>query len=126
MAGSRAGGPDRPDPRRAFGAAGEDAAARWYTERGWTVLARNWRGGRHGEIDLIVARDRTLVFSEVKTRRSRAYGHPAEAVTPDKQARIRRLAAMWMAETGQGRGRRVRFDVVAILDGEIDVIESAF
>lgn len=89
------------------------------------MLDRNWRDGRHGEIDLVVARDATIVFCEVKARRSAAYGTPAEAVTPAKQARIRRLGAAWLA-AHVGSYREVRFDVVAILAGELEVIEAAF
>jgi putative endonuclease len=66
------------------------------------------------------------VFSEVKTRRSSAFGVPASAVTPTKQARIRRLAARWLATQGSARPSLIRFDVVGILAGEIDVIEGAF
>jgi putative endonuclease len=112
------------DPRRARGVAGEDRAAQWYTERGWTVLARNWRSGRLGELDLIVRRGDVVVVCEVKSRRTAAYGVPAEAVTPAKQARIRRLAAAWLAETHVRA--QVRFDVAAILGDDITVIESAF
>ena len=113
------------DPRRALGAAGEAQAARWYRRRGYEVLDRNWRC-REGEIDLIVRRGREVVISEVKTRSSAAFGHPAEAVTVAKQQRLRRLAAAWIEARAPFRPASVRFDVVAILAGEIEVIQDAF
>ncbi|CAN5726689.1 YraN family protein [soil metagenome] len=119
-------GAKRPDRRRQrLGAQGEQRAADWYAARGWTVLARNWRDGRRGEIDLIVARDGVVAVCEVKTRTSAAYGVPTEAVTPDKQARIRRLGAAWLAQADIGPAQ-VRFDVVAVLGDQIEVIEAAF
>ncbi|MDQ2754189.1 MAG: YraN family protein [Actinomycetota bacterium] len=114
--------------RRALGTSGEDTAARWYLDSGFEVVARNWRCGQ-GELDLVVRRRRLYVFCEVKTRRGDGFGVPAEAVTPAKQARIRRLAARWLAEAALGNAPRpaqVRFDVVAILGGRIEVIEGAF
>ena len=125
MAERSGGGPRRTDPRRALGEQGEARAARWYEERGWTVLDRNWRDGRRGEIDLVVARDGVVVICEVKARTSAAFGLPAEAITPTKQARLRRLVGAWLA-VHDVRARQVRFDVVAILGQEIQVIESAF
>jgi putative endonuclease len=106
------------------GATGEELAARWYQEHGYTVLARNWRC-REGELDLVLVRDGVIVFSEVKTRRSGRYGSPAEAVTLRKQRRLRSLAAQFLREQRQ-RADRIRFDVVAILGDTIDVRESAF
>jgi putative endonuclease len=93
------------------------------------VLARNWRV-REGELDVIARAGTTIVFCEVKTRRSDAYGIPAEAVTAVKQARIRRLAVQWLAATGE-RAAVLRFDVAAVMpDGRgewiVDVIEDAF
>ena len=64
--------------------------ARWYADAGYDVLDRNWRC-RDGEIDLVRRRDPVLVFCEVKTRRSTAFGVPAEAVTVTKQRRLRTL-----------------------------------
>ena len=112
------------DARRAFGQAGEDQAAAWYRARGYTVLARNWRC-REGELDLVVSRGRTLVFVEVKNRRTDRFGLPAEAITLKKQRRIRGLAHRYLETTG-ARPRALRFDVVSILAGELEVITSAF
>ena len=119
--GRRAG----PDPRRARGIDGEARAARWYEARGWEVLDRNWRDGRNGEIDLVLGQGSTVVFCEVKARRTAAFGSPAEAVTPTKQARIRRLASAWLA-AHEVRGVEVRFDVAALLGDQLEVIEAAF
>jgi putative endonuclease len=122
---SAASGPDR---GRALGRSGEDRAAAWYEDQGWEVLERNWRR-REGEVDLIVRRGRTVAFCEVKTRTSDAYGTGAESVLPAKRKRIRRLAARWLAELTPASGRALvdlRFDVVSITGGEVDVIEDAF
>jgi putative endonuclease len=110
--------------RQALGAAGEALAARWYEDHGYQVLDRNWRC-RDGELDLVLRRQRTVVFCEVKTRTTDAYGAPAEAVTHAKRQRIRRLAARWL-ETSPVRPAQVRFDVAAVLAGRLEVIEGAF
>jgi putative endonuclease len=110
--------------RQALGAKGEAQAARWYQAHGYEVVARNWRC-RDGEIDLIVRLRRTIVFCEVKTRTSDAYGHPAEAVTRAKRERLRHLAARWLEESPI-RPVGIRFDVAAVLDGHLEVIEGAF
>jgi putative endonuclease len=110
---------------RELGRAGEAMAADWYTARGYDVLARNWRC-RAGELDLVVARGRFVVFCEVKARSSDRFGLPAEAVTRDKQMRIRRLAARWIEEAAPGRPRAIRFDVACVIDGGIEVLEGAF
>jgi len=117
------------DARRALGAAGEEAVARWYGANGYTVLARNWRV-REGEIDLVLRRAETVVFCEVKTRRGDAFGMPAEAVTVRKQTRLRRLAVRWLSDN-QARSDVLRFDVASVTpDGRgawiVDVLEAAF
>jgi putative endonuclease len=89
------------------------------------VLARNWRCA-DGEIDLIMRRRRLFVFCEVKARSSDAFGVPAEAVGRVKQARIRRLAAHYLKHDAPLRPTGIRFDVAAVLGGEIEVLEGAF
>lgn len=110
--------------RRALGVAGEDAACAWYEQAGFRVVARNWRC-RQGELDLIAIRDGLVVFCEVKTRSSTAYGAPAAAVTPTKQRRIRHLAMRWLDEQ-ERRFPELRFDVAAVFHGTVEVIEGAF
>jgi putative endonuclease len=110
--------------RRALGAAGEEAVAAWYAEHGYEILARNWRC-RAGELDLILRRGRTFVFCEVKTRSSDAFGAPVEAITRDKQIRLRHLAARWL-EDAPMRPTDIRFDVASVLAGKIEVLEGAF
>ena len=112
------------DARRAFGQAGEDRAASWYRARGYTILDRNWRC-REGELDLVVARGGALVFVEVKNRRTDRFGTPAEAITWRKQQRLRTLARCYLDATDL-RPRSLRFDVVAILEGRLQVIRAAF
>ncbi|MBD8060524.1 YraN family protein [Cellulomonas sp. JH27-2] len=97
----------------AVGRYGEDVAERHLLAAGWRVLDRNWRC-RDGELDLVGMDGDELVVVEVKTRRSAAYGSPAEAVTRLKLARVRRLAAQWLA-AHDVRAASVRVDVIAVI-----------
>jgi putative endonuclease len=98
----------------ALGKHGEDLAARHLVGAGFTVIERNWRCAV-GELDIVARDGATLVIVEVKTRRSLAYGSPAEAVTPRKVDKLRELALTWLrAHPLEGR-RDVRFDVVSVL-----------
>ena len=108
----------------ALGRSGEERVADWYLGHGYEVVARNWRCPG-GELDIVVARGRMVVFCEVKTRTSDRFGTPLESVTRAKQARIRRLAARWLAQASLPR-RTVRFDVASVMGGAIEVIEGAF
>ena len=99
--------------RSLLGRDGEAAACELFQGLGFEVVDRNYRSGR-GEVDLVARRGETLVFCEVKTRRSDQWGLPAEAVDPGKQARLRRLAAAWLAERKPGYAE-VRFDIVSVI-----------
>ena len=99
--------------RRALGEYGERLAAQRLAAAGMVVVDRNWRC-EHGEIDLVLRDGETLVVCEVKTRRTADFGHPLEAVTATKAARLRVLAACWLVERGV-RPAEVRIDLVGIL-----------
>ena len=99
--------------RGKLGSDGEDIACRHLEAHDYEVLERNYRCER-GEIDIVAARSGTIVFCEVKTRRTDRWGEPSEAVNFTKRARIRRLGARWLAERG-ARPRSVRFDVISLV-----------
>ncbi len=113
-----------PAPHIALSAWGERVAGRRYVRDGYRVLARNWRCPA-GEIDLVVERGGLIVFCGVKTRRSTAFGLPAEAVDRRRQARLRAAASTWL-RSAYMRSGGVRFDVVSVLPGRVERIEGAF
>ncbi|MGQ4384439.1 YraN family protein [Streptomyces sp. SAS_270] len=101
--------------RSALGKYGEDLAARRLVEAGMTVVQRNWRCGRTGEIDIVARDGDALVMCEVKTRRAGAFEHPMAAVTPAKAGRLRDLAERWLQEHGGAPPGGVRIDLVGVL-----------
>jgi putative endonuclease len=112
---------------------GEKTAVRYLEDGGYRVMARNFVCPL-GEIDVIVQKGGTIAFVEVKTRRSLTYGRPAEAVTGEKQAHIRRVAALYLQQeishlAASGRVN-FRFDIMEILcrNGQetVTYIENAF
>jgi putative endonuclease len=96
-----------------LGSYGERVAAQRLVAQGMVLVDRNWRCDL-GEIDLVLRDAEVLVFCEVKTRSSAAYGHPLEAVTPAKGARLRRLAARWLEEHDV-HPHDIRIDLVGVL-----------
>ena len=102
----------------------EARAAWWYRLRGYRVLERNaWAGGY--ELDLVVRRGRRLVFCEVKEKRGDRFGAPEEMVGGEKQRRLRRAGAAWLAAHPEARGLRVEFDVVAVQQGRLRRLAGA-
>jgi putative endonuclease len=97
------------------GRAGEDRAAHYFTEAGYSVVARNWRCPA-GEIDLVAVDAAHVVVVEVKTRRGEAFGHPFEAIDARKRARLWRLACAWVAANREVvQHRRLRIDAIAVV-----------
>jgi len=125
------------DPRRALGERGERLAATHLERAGYTILARNFRT-RFGELDLVAADNRCLIFCEVKTRIAgtrRGPAGPLDAIGPRKRAQVRAMAREWLASSASSdRPRRpeLRFDAIGILvsrGGELvslDHVEDAF
>lgn len=106
-----------------LGRRGEEIAAAFLVEAGYTILDRNWRC-QQGEVDVIAFDGAETVFVEVKTRSSVRFGHPFEAITTQKLARLRRLASAWcLAQTGEAR--LIRIDAIAVIapTGSVPVIE---
>jgi len=96
-----------------FGDRGEREAVRYVRGLGWRILARKHRN-RLGEIDLIAQDGDTIVFIEVKTRRSNAAGRPEDAITPAKQKQLTG-AALAFLKKHRLLERRARFDVISIV-----------
>ena len=97
---------------RALGAYGEQVAARYLREMGWSILHTNFRC-RWGEIDLIAREGHTLVFVEVKTRRSFSHGLGFEAITARKIRNARRAIGVFFEEHAPAH-RDVRMDAIQV------------
>jgi putative endonuclease len=102
--------------RRLTGQQGEDAATSYLTGQGYRLVARNWRCPV-GELDIIMEQEATLVFVEVRARRSQRYGSAEESITPPKQARLIELAQTYLQENDLLH-RDWRIDVVAVELGQ--------
>lgn len=95
-----------------LGTAGEEIAAKYLAEKGYLIVKRNYRC-KNGEIDLVAKDQDTIVFVEVKTRRSLKFGTPQSAVTSKKQMRISMAALGYLHEI-DALNSPCRFDVIAI------------
>ena len=101
------------DTRKQLGASGESFAASYLQQEGYKVIERNWVC-KAGEADIIAYDQDTLVFIEVKTRRTLTTGFPEEAVTRAKRRRYEIIAAYYLSQE-QRPSMRVRFDVISII-----------
>lgn len=108
----------------ALGTFGEQLAAVYLQEHGYTVLDRNWRAGRTGELDLVVRNQTHIVAVEVKTRSGHGYGSPFEVITARKIARLRSLLFAWVQAHRPIAGS-LRIDAIAVtaIPGEPPQIE---
>ncbi len=113
-----------------IGAYGENVAADWLRSKGCRILARNFKGQRGGEVDIIAGLGGLLLFVEVKTRRNDTKIRPLDAVDKPKQALIERGANAWLRRLGT-REVPWRFDVIEVYvsDGEkprVNHVRDAF
>ena len=125
------------DSRRALGTQGELLAADHLCRAGYRILERNYRT-RYGELDIVAAGRRCLVFCEVKTRVQRSPGGPTpfDAIGHVKRGRVRAMAAQWLAErraeVGEPPQPDLRFDAIGVSISptgrllSLDHLEDAF
>lgn len=120
--------------RKTLGSFGEEAAVKHLINNKYTILKRNFRVGRLGEIDIIAEEGSYICFIEVKTRRNLFFGIPSEAVTKSKQKKILILASIYISNNHL-YDKNARFDVVEVLVEEkmnnqtintINIIKNAF
>ena len=114
-----------------LGIIGENYACKSYSELGYKIIVRNWRYSKLGEIDIIVCKNRTLIFSEVKTRSDASFALPCLAVNKGKQRRIIKLAKAFVLCNPYYRYHNIRFDVCQVTvdkrgEFSVDIIENAF
>ena len=111
-----------------FGEKSEDLAAWYLKKNGYKIIEQNYRN-KLGEIDIIAREKQTIVFVEVKSRRSIRYGSPKWAVTPQKQRMISMVALHYLKASKQ-TDAKARFDVVAIISNRdeprIEIVKNAF
>lgn len=105
---------------------GEELAANFLSDKGYEIVSKNYRY-KHAEIDLVVRKDKFLVFVEVKTRNSVSFGEPETFVTSKKAAKIMEGAEQFIVE--HNWHGNIRFDIVTVKPGNpptIDHFEDAF
>lgn len=119
---------------RVFGSIGEQLASDYLVKNGFTILERNFRAGRFGEVDIIATEREYICFIEVKTRTSSLFGTPAEAVGYAKREKLRQLAWIYLKQENL-KDRNMRFDIVEVTGRRsieefklehIELIRSAF
>lgn len=111
--------------KKLLGRLGEQSASKYLAKKKYKIIEKNFTT-KVGEVDLIALYGDLLVFIEVKTRSSTAYGNPAEAVDYNKQRKYVLLAEQYVFMHPEHNKRSIRFDVVEILNEQINHIEGAF
>ena len=116
---------------QAAGRWGEEVAVACLVREGYSILGRRVRPDRRDEIDIVARKDRTLVFVEVKARRTEAFGRPIESIDVAKRKALNRAAVRYLQQIGFPR-MYYRFDTVEVVGSPDDAeplvrhIENAF
>jgi putative endonuclease len=106
--------------RQEQGKSGEDRAALFLAEQGFTIIGRNLRYGRRGEIDIAASRDGLVVFAEVKTRKSPVYGGALYSISRRKRLAMSITARYFMMSMRlDPEARMFRFDLIAVEEGKV-------
>ncbi|GAB4113382.1 MAG: YraN family protein [Spirochaetota bacterium] len=109
-----------------YGNEGESLAKDYIETQGFTVIEQNFRYSRYGEIDIIGIKDTLVVFFEVKTRHTTAYGNPSYAITHKKKKALRAVATYFLMQYPQYNRKEytLRFDCITILGQTIEWIQD--
>ena len=123
------GGSSKGQQNASVGNRGEELATAFLERNGFAIIERNFRC-KGGEVDIVASEGKTLVFVEVKSRKTMTYGVPQLAVTPFKQRQISKAALTWLARNYR-HDSPARFDVIAILlssdhQHQVEHIKNAF
>ena len=111
-----------------MGAGGENSAAAFLAERNFAILAKNFRWGKYGEIDIIARRGNMILFVEVKNRASDRFGGALHSISKKKKNSIKLTARSFIAKNPEYNdpGLTFRFDLISISDGKTEWIEDMF
>lgn len=102
---------------RLTGALGEEIAAKYLENQGYKILDKNFHYSKYAEIDIIAKEKDTIVFVEVKTRKTKNFGHPLEAITQKKLENIYKAAMFYLQNTKE-KHKKYRIDVISILGAD--------
>ncbi len=117
--------------KKLLGKKGEDIALNYLTEKGYELVARNYRFSRYGELDLVMRDGKYLVFIEVRTKKNKLYGSPLETIDYDKRRQIEKMAQLFLVKEKLSQETFCRFDAIGIIlsdnnEPEIEHIQDAF
>jgi len=111
---------------KCLGAEGESAACEFLETKGFSVISKNFYAGRSGEIDLVAAKDKLLLFVEVKARNSEAFGGGIYSITESKKKKLRASAKYYLLKNPEYNSPEynIRFDLIIVKNGKIEWIDD--
>ena len=112
--------------KKSFGAEGESAASTFLETHGFSIISKNFYAGRSGEIDIIAAKDKLVVFVEVKARNSEAFGGGIYSITESKKKKLKASARYYLLKNPQYNSPEysIRFDLIIFKDGKIEWVDD--
>ncbi len=112
--------------RKKFGAEGEERAAVFLQEKGFSIIERNYRAGKIGEIDIIAVKKDLVVFAEVKSRSGDAFGGGIYSINESKKRHLRTAARVFLASHPSYNTKEYtfRFDLILVSKDKIELIDD--
>ena len=112
--------------KKSFGDSGEQKAALFLTNEGFEIVIKNYRFHRSGEIDIIAKKENLLVFAEVKSRKTKAFGGALYSISKNKQRTLRFIANQFLNENPEYSTKQItcRFDLISIENDKIEWVQD--